>query len=127
MKKVWKHKNLKESFLGAFSGLGVVLKRERNAKIIFSFGVIAIFCAVLLKVSLTEFLILVIVISSVLVCEVFNSLVESILDLVKSEDDPHIKILKDIASAAVLISSVAAVISGAIIFLPKIISLFCTS
>jgi diacylglycerol kinase len=39
IKRNWKHKNLKESFLGALRGLNFVLKTERNAKIILFLGI----------------------------------------------------------------------------------------
>jgi diacylglycerol kinase len=120
---VWKHKNIKESFLGALKGLKTVLKIERNARIIFFIGLIVIVLGFLFKLSLIEFAILIIVIIGVFVCEVFNTLVENILDIIQPQNDPQIKILKDISSAAVLLSSLGAGIIGLIIFLPKIIAL----
>ena len=122
--KIWQHKNIKESFLGALEGLSVVLKTERNARIIFAIGIIAIIIGLILKVSPFEFMIVILVIVGVFICEVFNTLVENILDMVQPQTDPKIKILKDISSAAVLISSIGAVIIGFIIFLPKILALF---
>jgi len=118
--KLWKHKNIIESFQGAFKGAFIVLRTERNAKNILLAGVAAIVAGLFLELSPNEFIILIIVIIGVFTCEIFNTLVEHILDIVKPQDDPHIKVLKDIASAAVLFACLGAAVIGAIIFLPKL-------
>ncbi|MEW6009549.1 MAG: diacylglycerol kinase family protein [Candidatus Omnitrophota bacterium] len=123
LKKIWKHKNIKESFTAAFRGLKTVLKVERNARIIFIFGILSLSVAFFLKLSLSEFAIVIIAIASVFVAEIFNTLVEQTLDIVKPEKDPHIKILKDISSSAVLIICLAAAIVILSLFLPKMWSL----
>ena len=119
--KIWQHKNIKESFLGAVKGLGVVLKTERNARTIFIIGILVIISGFIFAVSFYKLTILIIVIMIVFICEVFNTMCENILDLIKPQTDPKIKILKDISSGAVLLSSLGAVIIGVLIFLPKII------
>ncbi|MCM8824071.1 MAG: diacylglycerol kinase family protein [Candidatus Omnitrophica bacterium] len=118
--KIWQHKNIKESFLGSLKGLMVVIKTERNAKIIFAIGVIVILVGLILKVSLQEFIVIIILTIGVFICEVFNTLIENILDIIQPQNDHKVKILKDIASGAVLISSIGAAIVGIIIFAPKI-------
>ncbi|MCM8774429.1 MAG: diacylglycerol kinase family protein [Candidatus Omnitrophica bacterium] len=125
--KIWQHKNIKESFVGSLKGLMVVIKTERNAKIIFAIGAIVILFGLILKVSIQEFIVIIIVTIGVFICEVFNTLVENILDIIQPQNDPKVKILKDIASGAVLISSVGAAIIGIIIFVPKITTLMIDS
>ncbi|OPX28648.1 MAG: hypothetical protein B1H08_05525 [Candidatus Omnitrophica bacterium 4484_171] len=120
---MWQHKNMKESFLGALRGLEAVIKKERNAKVIFLIGIIVIIAGVYFNLSADEFAILIIVTSGVFVCEVFNTLVENILDIINPRYDNKIKILKDISSSAVLLSSIGAVAIGILIFLPKIFNL----
>ncbi len=114
---------MKESFLGALRGLEAVIKKERNAKVIFLIGIIVIIAGVYFNLSADEFAILIIVTSGVFVCEVFNTLVENILDIINPRYDNKIKILKDISSSAVLLSSIGAVAIGILIFLPKIFNL----
>lgn len=120
IKKIWQHRNIKESFLGAVSGLKVALKTERNAKIIFFIGAFVILAGFFFRVSSFEFMIIILVTTTVFTCEIFNTLVENILDMIHPKSDPKIKILKDISSAAVLLSSIGASIIGFIIFLPKL-------
>jgi len=123
-RKLWRHKNIKESFLGSLRGLISVIRIERNARIIFCIGLLTLTLALFLGLSYYELAIVIMVIISVFTCEVFNTLVEYICDMIKPQDDPHIKALKDIASGAVLIACISAVIIGTIIFTPKIISFF---
>lgn len=55
--------------------------------------------------------------------EMLNTAVERLCDLVQKEIHPVIKVVKDIAAGAVLLSAGIAVICGAIIFIPKILLL----
>jgi len=122
-KKIWRHKNIKESFLGSLDGLISVIKIEKNAQIIFCIGIITFIFSLILRLSYCELTIVIMVIISVFTCEVFNTLVEYICDIIKPESDPHIKALKDISSGAVLIVCLSAMLIGIIIFGPKIISI----
>lgn len=123
IRKSWRHRNIKESFLAAIKGSWLVVRSERNAKIILTAGLIVIITAAILKVNPLEFLILIVVITVVFLSELFNSIAEVILDMIQPEDDPHVKTLKDIASGAVLIACVCSVVAGIVIFLPKILRL----
>lgn len=122
--KIWQHKNMKESFLGALHGLAITIKTERNAKIIFIFGLIVISAGIYFDLSGDEFAILILVTVGVFICEVFNTLAENILDIVKPEYDTKVKLLKDIASSAVLLSCIGSIAIGIIIFLPRITHLY---
>jgi len=119
----WRHRSILQSFIGALKGLHLVIKTERNARIITLLGVLTIAAGFLFHISLLEFVIVIIVITIVFAFETFNTITEILLDLVIPEKDPHVKVLKDIASGTVLIASINAVIIGIIIFLPKILCL----
>ena len=58
-----------------------------------------------------------------LVCEMINTSLESITDLVTLEWRVKAKIAKDVAAGMMLIYAVGAVLIAIIIFLPKIINL----
>ncbi len=121
--KSWKHRNIRESVIGAFRGLKIVLVTERNARVIIILGCLALIVASFLGANLREYAIVVIVIIAIFACETFNTLVEVILDMIQPQDDPHVKILKDIASGVVLLASIGGIAIGFILFLPKILSL----
>ena len=76
-----------------------------------------------LKVSVTEWMILLSCIGLVVSLEMVNSTIEKICDHVNPHIHPSIKIIKDIAAGAVLWSALISAIIGLIIFLPKIVSL----
>jgi len=112
----------KVSFKHAFDGLVHNLKTQPN----FRFHLLATICVILLgiyfSITYTEWLILVFTINMVLVAEMVNTSIETMVDLITLERREDAKTAKDVAAAMVLVSSFLAVVVGALIFLPKIIS-----
>ena len=115
-----------KSFKYAFAGLRTLFTEEHNARIHLLAAVIALTVGFALKISASEWIFLVGAISLVFICELFNTSLEALADFVSPEKHPQIKKVKDLAAAAVLISALTALITGIIIFLPKIINL-CTN
>jgi diacylglycerol kinase len=109
-----------KSFGYAFKGLSVFFKYEHNTWIHLSATVLVVFLAIVLKVSSTEAIALSLSVGFVWVAELFNTAIEHTMDLISNEKDPQIKVIKDISAAAVLLSALAALITGCIIFTPKI-------
>lgn len=68
-------------------------------------------------------MILILVIAIVLVLELINTSIEAVVDLASPRKSKLAKIAKDVAAAAVLISSLGALVVGIILFGPKIVSL----
>lgn len=116
----WKHKNILESFLAAFRGIFDVLRIEKNARVILLLGIAAIICGWLLKLSLSELALLTIAVGGAFFAEVFNGVIEVILDIIKPHEDPHVKVLKEITAAAVLIICLSVLIICILLFWPKI-------
>ena len=114
------------SFKYAFAGLKTLFSEEHNARIHVFVAMAAIVLGFVLKISLNEWIALVIVMSLVFICELFNTSLEALADFVSPEKHPQIKKVKDLAAAAVLISALSALITGIILFIPKIITL-CTN
>jgi len=118
-------KNLLFSFKYAFSGIYYVFNTSRNFKIQFVFAVTSLITAFLLKISLSNYLILIATIMSVLVLEILNTSIETIVDLlVKKEFSSLAKIAKDTSAGAVLLASINSVIIAVYVFVPKIKLLF---
>jgi diacylglycerol kinase len=111
------------SFLFAISGLKSAVAKEPNFRIHIISAILALTAAYFFNFSLFEWLILAIVIFLVITFELLNTVLESLVNLVSPELSPEAKIAKDVAAAAVLVSAIFSVIVGAILFLPKIISL----
>jgi len=106
-------------FRYALQGILVFCRTEHNA-IIYSISTIAVFIASLMKgVTKIEATSLVIVIGFVWVSELFNTAIECLADMITLKTDARVKNIKDVAAGAVLLSVVAAVITGLLIFIPK--------
>ncbi|MBD3246517.1 MAG: diacylglycerol kinase family protein [Candidatus Omnitrophica bacterium] len=121
--KSWHHHTIRESLLSALRGLLIVVRTERNARIIFLIGFAVYVFAIWLRCSLLEMVILLLVILTVFVSEVFNTVVEYLCDMINPETDPRIKIIKDIASGAVLVVCAGAICVGILLFLPRILAI----
>lgn len=112
--------SLFKSFGFALSGLKGIILQERNFKIQLFVGLLAIILGVALRLNLTEWLDLVIVIMLVLILELVNTSIEEIVDLISPQFQEKAKIAKDVAAACVLVASIGSVIIGALLFLPKL-------
>lgn len=116
-------KRLLKSFRYAFKGIARVFREEQNIKIQTTVGLAVIFFAAICQVTRFEWLVLIIVITVVILMEILNSAVERVTDLLKPRLDIYVKEIKDIMAAAVMFSSISAVIIGIIIFAPRLIRL----
>jgi diacylglycerol kinase (ATP) len=117
-------KKLIRSFGYAFQGIRYSFAGEQNFRIHVFAAIIAVAAAIFLKCSAGEWLIIVICIAAMLSLEMLNTAIEQLCDLHNQNFDPKIKIIKDVSAGAVLVAAVASAVCGAIIFVPKIISLF---
>jgi len=114
---------LLDSFRYASAGLRYLFTTQRNARIQAGVGGIALLLGATLRISRTEWAILVLLIALVLVLEALNSAIEATVNLVTSEYHPLAKIAKDVAAGAVWLLALASVVIGAIIFLPRLLAL----
>ena len=118
-------KNLLKSFKYAFNGIYYVFKTSRNFLIQLIFALTSLIIAFLLKIDINNFVILISTIMSVLILEILNTSIESIVDLVVNKEFSSLaKIAKDTSAAAVLLASINSVIIAISIFVPKIKLLF---
>lgn len=118
-KFLWKDRG--NSFVYAWSGLRALLRNEHNSRIHLVMTVAAIAACIILKVSTMEAGIITIAMGLVWITEIINTAIEKTMDLISKELHPQIKLVKDLAAAAVLLSAVTAVIAGCLVFIPKII------
>jgi len=112
----------KVSFDHAIDGFFYTIKSQPN----FRFHLIAMVSVILMgvyfSISISEWLILVFTFNTVLVAEMINTSIESIVDLITSERREDAKVAKDVAAGMVLVSATLSVVVGLIIFLPKLIN-----
>ncbi|MFC1787856.1 diacylglycerol kinase family protein [Patescibacteria group bacterium] len=115
---------LQKSFKYAFQGVGLVFKHEQSFRIQVMVAIAVLLASVFLRISTFEFIIVVLLMGSVMILELINSIFERIVDTFKPRIHPAVRDIKDIMAATVLISSVVAAILGIIIFFPYFIALF---
>ena len=77
----------------------------------------------ILRMSWIEWSLLVTCIFAVLTAEMFNSALETLAKAIDTRRNPHLADGLNIASSAVLLSSIGAVIVGAIVFTGRLIEL----
>ena len=110
-----------KSFSHALAGLRQFVGREHNARIHVVATLAVIVVGFLLHVSYTEAAILAVVTGLVWVAEIVNTCMERLSDVITRERHPDIKLVKDLAAGAVLVAAIIAVVTGLLIFIPKII------
>ena len=115
------YKKLINSFKYAIEGFISSFKTERNMKIHVLAMILVVVLGFLLKISLIEWFVCIIAIAVVLAGELFNTAIETIVDMVSPEKNDKAKLAKDISASAVLVLTIGAAIIGLIIFIPKII------
>ena len=113
-------RSLAASFRFAFNGFVEVLRTQRNARIHGIFTILVILAGIFFQIERLEWAAIALAIALVWVTEMFNSALEKISDRVDPEFHPLIKAAKDIAAAAVLLSAIAAVLIGLLIFGPLV-------
>lgn len=115
-----KRKRLRNSFKYAFEGIGEAWKKEQNLKIHFIIMFLVIIAGFVFKITITEWLICLLLFALVISLELINTAIETTVDIAMPEINEKAKYAKDIAAGAVLFSAIISVIVGLIIFLPKI-------
>lgn len=109
-----------KSFGYALKGLSKTFREEQNLRIQAIASLLVVILGIYFNISRSEWLALILAIALVLVAETINSAVERITDVLKPRINSYVKEIKDIMAAAVLLSSIAALIIGLVIFLPYV-------
>ncbi len=99
------------------------INREQNLFIHFFVSIIVIICSFIFHLNIIEWCLVLISITFVIVSELINTAVERVTDIYITKFNINAKIAKDTAAGAVFVSAVLSVITGMIIFLPKIIDI----
>jgi diacylglycerol kinase (ATP) len=116
--------NLVVSFKYAWAGVRYAFITQRNFRIHTFVGILAIAMGVFLKISPTQMAVVALTSAMVMVLELLNTAIESVVDLtVKQSYHELAKIAKDCAAGAVLLSAIAALLVASCILLPPLFKL----
>ncbi|MFW0718012.1 diacylglycerol kinase family protein [Pedobacter sp. N23S346] len=110
------------SFKYAFNGLKLFFINDHNGRVHLFAAIIAIVFSWLLHISELEWVAIFLVITAVIVTEIINASIEKLADVVSPTYHPKIKIVKDLAAGAVLMTAFLALAVGGIIFIPKLLA-----
>lgn len=118
-----KTKKIANSFKYAFQGFVSSFKTERNMKIHIFIMLLVIIAGIMLNINKYEWIICIICFALVIGAELFNTAIETTIDIVMPYKNEKAKLAKDISASGVLILAIASAIIGLIIFVPKIVIL----
>lgn len=104
----------------AVAGLRVLLTTQANARLHLAATVVVIGLAALAGLTGTEWALLVFAIAGVWTAEAMNTGIEFLCDVASPGPHPLIRQAKDVAAAAVLVSAMAAMAVGLIVFVPHL-------
>jgi diacylglycerol kinase len=107
-------------FRDAFRGVKAGVRGQSSFFVHFFLTAAVIVAAVVLRVDLIEWCILLACVAIVLTAEMFNSALESMAKAITGESDPHLGNSLDIGSGAVLVASIGAAVVGSIIFVNRL-------
>src|SRR5689334_7543787 len=112
------------SFGHAGRGIKYCFATQLNFRVHLFVLALVIAAGFIFQVNTTEWLFIIGCAMLVLTLELINTAIEHLCDLVTKTIHPAIKIIKDVAAGAVLVAAIGSVITGAVIFIPKIILFF---
>ncbi len=111
----------KNAFVHAVNGIACCIQQQANFKIQLLAASVAVTLGIFFSISTTEWLFVIGSVMLVLSLELVNTALENLCDMVTKDFHPVIKIVKDTAAGAVLVSAIGGAVTGGIIFLPKIV------
>jgi diacylglycerol kinase len=112
-----------KSFSHAWRGIISLVKTEHNARIHLAAIIVAASLGAWLKIRPEEWIAIVLVTGLVLVTELLNSAIEKLADMVEPDWNIKIGIIKDYSAGAVLVAAIVSVVTGGVIFIPRIFEL----
>lgn len=108
------------SFNHAIDGLLYALRTQRNMRIHIAAGVGVLGASLLFRLGRAEFLAVLLTVALVIAAELVNTAIEATVDVAMDGYDPVAKIAKDVAAAAVFVTSVMAVVVGYVVFFGRL-------
>lgn len=114
---IWK------SFHNAQRGIFYFFRNERNGQIQLLASLLLLVAGFYFHLNKPEWIAVVLNIGLIICLEMCNSALEKICDLITPDYHPVIRVIKDVSAGAVLWASIIGIITGIIVFGPKIYKL----
>ena len=119
----WKiAKDLPTSFLYAAKGLRYAFLTQRNFRIHVGFALVAFTLGLFLGLNKSDLAIMALTATSVLVVELLNTAIESVVDLaIGKRFHPLAQIAKDCSAGAVLVASISSLLIAVLLLFPPLV------
>ena len=114
-------KKFLKGFEYAWQGLAYTFRTQVNFRFQIGCAVLVSGLSFYLDISPSEWMWIVAVICLVLMAELANTAIETLVDLVSPTQNSKAGIFKDVSAGLVLVASVFALLAGCIILLPKLL------
>ncbi len=118
-----KSRTLLDSFQYALQGLKAAFVGEKNFRIHCVAVVVVVGVGAAIGLPALKWVLLVLTMGFVLVCELFNTVAETLVDMITQEYSQLAKKVKDLAAGAVLVSAITAILAGIFIFIEPVLEL----
>jgi len=117
-------KRIKYAIKNSVAGLISAYTSEPSLMVLFLSSICFIILGIVFKITVLEWIAVIICIGSCSAAELLNTAIESTVDLVTREFHPLAKMAKDTASAAEFVFVMMTVCILAIIYVPRIVEMF---
>lgn len=114
--KIMQKPPIHKSFLNAFRGIFLMIKTERNFQIELLVFFVNFFFIFYFRLNNTDAALVFIASFAVLSAEIFNTAIEKICDIIQPDFDKRIGFIKDISAGAVMLTAIASVIVGVLVY-----------
>lgn len=113
-----------KSFSYAFVGIRLMIHSQHNAWIHLSATIAVVLLGIILKISSTDWALLLVAMIAVWVAEALNTAFEFLCDVAQPDFHSLVQKAKDVAAGAVLIAAIGAFLMGCAVFAPYLMPLF---
>lgn len=115
------YKKQLRSFGYAWKGIAGCVGKEQNLSFHLLATVVVVGAGIACDLSRMEWAAVILCIGMVIAAELFNTAIETLVDLVSPQRHPLAGRVKDVAAGAVLVCAITAAATGLFIFLPHLI------
>ncbi|MEK7186167.1 MAG: diacylglycerol kinase family protein [Patescibacteria group bacterium] len=112
-----------KSFGYALEGILFSVKNNQNFRIQIAITIVVILASLAFHINPFEMGILGVMMVLVLVCEMLNTAIEEVVNLIARDYKIEAKIAKDVGAGMVLLASIGSVIVGILVFIPYLIAI----
>ncbi|MEO5911564.1 MAG: diacylglycerol kinase family protein [Pelobium sp.] len=112
-----------KSFAHAINGLKLLFREEHNARVHLVVAILVVIAGFVSEISIIEWMMITFAIGLVISIEILNTAIEKTADFISPERNEQIKVIKDLAAGAVLVSTITSVIIGLLVFVPKLLQI----